>query len=198
MLEQPRPHVRNDTSRQPRIPTLVPDRNDRGDDAGGREDAEDLVQRLKILFAERVVDQEFQAQRHDDVEQGLDHDAEADEQHQPLVVGQERLDKTVDRGERAGGFLGGEDDEVLVIIIVVKLKLVVVIFFVIAGWRAGRLRPICRDNRGGTGRSSPGRELLRELRIVRRRGILIIRRRRLWRHETNRCCTAGMTANRTR
>jgi len=42
------------------------------------------------------------------------------------------------------------------------------------------------------------RELLLELRIGRRRGIPVIRRRRLWRHETNRCCTAGMTANRTR
>src|SRR2546430_9137496 len=42
-----------------------PDRNDRGDDAGGREHAEDLVERLKILFAERIVDQEFQAERHE-------------------------------------------------------------------------------------------------------------------------------------
>ena len=76
VLEQPRPHVGNDARRQPRIPALVPDRDDRGDDAGDREHAEDLVERLEILLAERVVDQEFQAERHDDVEQRLDENAE--------------------------------------------------------------------------------------------------------------------------
>ena len=76
VLEQPRPHVGNDAGREPRIPALVPDRDDRGDDAGDREHAEDLVERLEILLAERVVDQEFQAERHDDVEQRLDEDAE--------------------------------------------------------------------------------------------------------------------------
>ena len=86
MLEQVGPHVGNDAGRQPRIPALIPDRDDRGDDAGDREHAEDHVERLEILFAERVVDQEFQAQRHDDVEQRLDQDAEADERQQLPVV----------------------------------------------------------------------------------------------------------------
>ena len=116
-----------------------------------------------------------------------------DEGEQLPVIAQIRPDEAVDRGHRAGGFLGGEDDEILVIIIVVELQLVVLVVLVIVGGRAGRLAAGWRS-----GRDSPERELLRELRIVRRRGILIIRRRRLWRHETNRCCTAGMTANRTR
>ena len=89
MLEQPRPHVRNQRGGEPRVPALVPDRDDRGDDAGDREHAEDLEQRLKVLLAERIVDQEFQAQRHDDVEQRLDQDAEADEGQELLVVVQD-------------------------------------------------------------------------------------------------------------
>jgi hypothetical protein len=79
VVEQPCAHIRDDAGREPRVPQLVPDRDDRGDDAGGREHAEDLVERLKVLLAERVVDQEFEAERHDDVEQRLDEDAEADE-----------------------------------------------------------------------------------------------------------------------
>ena len=78
MLEQPQPHVRNQRRRELGVPSLVPDRDDRGEDAGDRQHRENLDQRLEILFAERVVDQEFQAQRHDDVEQRLDQDAEAD------------------------------------------------------------------------------------------------------------------------
>ena len=54
-------------------------RGDRGEDAGDREHAEDLVQRLEVLLAERVVDQVLQAERHDDVEQRLDDDAERHE-----------------------------------------------------------------------------------------------------------------------
>ena len=123
MVEQARAHVGDERRREPRVPALVPDRDDRGDDAGGREHAEDLVERLEILLAERVVDQEFQAQRHDDVEQRLDQDAEADEGQHLLVVRQIRLDEAVDRRERAGGFPGGEDDEILVIV-VVELELV--------------------------------------------------------------------------
>ena len=139
MLEQPRPHVGNDARRQPRIPSLVPDRDDRGDDAGDREHAEDLVERLEILFAERVVDQEFQAERHDDVEQRLDQNAEGDERHQLLVIAQIRPDEAVDRRQRAGGFLGGEDDEILVVIIVVELQLVVLVVLSSSAGRAGRL-----------------------------------------------------------
>ncbi|MGY4333929.1 hypothetical protein ACVWWG_008346 [Bradyrhizobium sp. LB7.2] len=79
MLEQPFADVGDDAGREPRIPALVPDRDDRGEDAGDREHAEDLVQRLEILLAERIVDQELQAERHDDVEQRLDEDAERHE-----------------------------------------------------------------------------------------------------------------------
>jgi hypothetical protein len=128
------------------------------------------------------------------VEQRLDQNAETDEDQELLVVDQDRLDEAVDRRERAGGFLGGKDDEILVVIIVVELQLVVlIIFVVIVGRRAGRLAAGNRARRTGS-----DRKLLLKLRIVRRRGIPVIRRRRLWRHETNRCCTAGMTANRTR
>ena len=75
---------------------------------------------LEILLAERIVDQEFQAERHDHVEQRLDQHAEADQRQHLLVVLQERPDETVDRRERAGGFLGGEDDEVLVLLVVLE------------------------------------------------------------------------------
>ena len=93
MAEQARPHVGDEGCRELGVPSLVPYRDDRGDDAGYREHAEDHVEGLEILFAERVVDQELQAQRHDDVEQRLDHDADADEyQHFP-VVPQKRLDE---------------------------------------------------------------------------------------------------------
>ena len=62
-----------------------------------------LIERLEILFAERVVDQEFQAERHDDVEQRLDQHADADEGQHLLVVAQERPDEALDRRQRAGG-----------------------------------------------------------------------------------------------
>ena len=52
-----------------------------------------LVQRLKILLAERVVDQEFQAERHDDVEQRLDQHAEADKRQDAACVRQKRIEK---------------------------------------------------------------------------------------------------------
>ena len=135
MLEQTRPHVGNDGRREPGVPSLVPYRDDRSDDAGNREHAEDDVECLEILFAERIVDQEFQAQRHDDVEQRLDHDADADEHQHFLVILQKWLDERIDRGKRAGGFLGGKDDEILVIL-VVDLELVI---FVIGLGRLGGL-----------------------------------------------------------
>src|SRR6185295_3272992 len=191
VLEQLVPYVGNDRRRQPRIPALIPDRDDRGDDAGDREHAEDLVERLKVLLAERVVDQEFQAQRHDDVEQRLDENAEGHEGEQLAVIAQIRPNEAVNGGHRTGGFLGGEDDEVLVIIIVVELQFVLFVVLVIVGGDAGGLA-------AGKRRDCLQHELLRQLGIVRRHGILIIRRRRLGRHETNRYCTAGMTANRTR
>ena len=84
-------------------------------------------------------------------------DAEADEGQQLLVIGEVRLDEAIDRGERAGGFLGGEDDEVLVILIVVELQLVVLVFVVviIGGRRGSRLA--AGDLADGSGLS---RELL--------------------------------------
>jgi hypothetical protein len=79
MLEQALADIGDDAGSQPGVPALVPDRHDRGEDAGDREHAEDLVERLEILLAERVVDQVLQAERHDDVEQRLDADAERHE-----------------------------------------------------------------------------------------------------------------------
>ena len=118
MAEYAGPHVGDDGGGKSGVPALVPYRDDRGDDAGGREHAEDHVEGLEILFAERVVDQELQAQRHDDVEQRLDHDADADEHQHLLVVLQERLDERKDRRHRPGGFLGGKNDEILIVLIV--------------------------------------------------------------------------------
>ena len=118
MAEQARAHVGNKGCRQPGVPSLVPYRDDRGDDAGCREHPEDHVERLEILLAERIVDQEFEAQRHDDVEQRLDHDADADEDHHFPVVLQKRLDERIDRRKRARGFLRGIDDEILIIVVV--------------------------------------------------------------------------------
>ena len=57
-----------------------------------------------------------------------------------------RPDEAVDRGQCAGGFLGGEDDEVLVIIIVVEFQLVLFVVLVIVRSRAGRLA----TSRGGS------------------------------------------------
>ena len=64
------------------------------------------------------------------------------------------------------------------------MRAVLFVIIVIVRRDAGRLAASRRH----------GGELLCELSIVRRRGILIIRRWRLGRHETNRCCTAGLTA----
>lgn len=153
MPEQTRAHVCDDGGRKPRVPSLVPDGDDRGEDAGYREHAEDYVERLEILFTERVVDQEFEAERHDDVEQRLDHHADADECHHFLVVGQERPDERIDRRHRAGGFLGGKDDEILVVL-VVDLKFVVPLFVI------GGSRLVVRS---AIRRNSPRRELLFEL-----------------------------------
>ncbi|MHC2507114.1 hypothetical protein ACVII1_002352 [Bradyrhizobium elkanii] len=85
-----------------------------------------------------------------------------------LVVRQDRSDEAKDRGERAGGFLGGEDDEVLVIIVVIELELVVrvLILFVVSrrrGW-------LC----GGGRRGRTGRGLLLQLGIVGRRSRRIV------------------------
>ena len=118
MLEQPQPHVRNQRRRELGVPSLVPDRDDRGDDSRHRQHRQNLDQRLEILLAERIVDQEFQAQRHDDIEQRLDHHAEADECQYFLVVLQERFDECIDRRQRAGGFLGGKDDEIFVVFVI--------------------------------------------------------------------------------
>ena len=164
MLEQARPHVRNQRRRQPRVPSLVPDRDDRGEDSGRRQHRENLDQRLEILFAERVVDQEFQAERHDDVEQRLHHNAEADEGQQFLVVLQERLDERINCRQRAGGFLGGEDDEVLIVLFVFKLEPVLLLVVLVIR----RSRPV-------GGEVGFRRELLIERRvswIIRRRGQL--------------------------
>ena len=139
VLEQPRPHVGNERRRQPGVPSLVPDRDDRGEDSGRRQHAEDLYQRLEILFAERIVDQEFQAQRHDDIEQRLDHDAEADERQNFLVVLQKWFDEGIDRRQRAGGFLRGKDDEILIVLVLVEIELVVIFVFVIGRQRGSRL-----------------------------------------------------------
>ena len=153
VLEQPRPHVRNQRCRQLGVPPLVPDRDDRGEDSGRRQHRENLDQRLEILFAERVVDQKLQAQRHDDVEQRLDQDAEADECQYFLVVLQERFDERIDRRQRAGGFLGGIDNEILVILVVFELKLVVIVFVVVG--RRRRLVAGCSTRqRSATGFSS--------------------------------------------
>src|SRR6202043_1998977 len=130
MLEQVLAHVRNQRCRQLGVPSLVPDRDDRGEDAGGRQYRQNLDQRLEILLAERIVDQEFQAQRHDDVEQRLDQDAEADECQYFLVFLQKRFDERVDRRQRAGGFFGGKDDEIL-FVLVVEFELVLLVIIVV-------------------------------------------------------------------
>ena len=147
VVEQPRAHVGDDAGRQPRVPFLVPDRDDGGENAGGGEHAEDLVQRLEVLLAERIVDQEFQAERHDDVEQRLHHDAEADERQHLLVVAEIRRDEVVDRRKRAGSFLRGKDDEVLVLLIVdLEFEFVVlVVLVVIVGGRAACRRLTSRQ-----------------------------------------------------
>jgi hypothetical protein len=74
---------------------------------------------------------EFQAERHDDVEQRLDDDADADECQYFLVIDEIGFDERPDRGQRAGGFLGGKDDEILVIFFV--LEFVVVLVGIVGG-----------------------------------------------------------------
>ncbi|HZC97276.1 MAG TPA: hypothetical protein VE267_14325, partial [Bradyrhizobium sp.] len=66
------------------------------------------------------------------------------------------------------------NDEILVIIIVEPQPVVLIIFFIIIAWRRGRFA-----GANGTSGISSRRELLRELRIFRGRGIPIIRRRGL-------------------
>ncbi len=161
MLEDARPDVGDDARRESRIPALVPDRDDRGDDPGDREHAEDLVERLKVLLAERIVDQELQAKRHDDVEQRLDQHAEGHEGERLAVIGEQWPDEAEDRGERAGGFLGGEDNEILVVVIVIQLVVLALLIVVIVSRRhAGLRRPRRRR------RTSHGSGLLLELGIV--------------------------------
>jgi hypothetical protein len=94
---------------------------------------------------------------------------------------------------RNGGFLGGEDNEILVVFIAIGLKLVVFAFIVpiVIGSRSGRLA-IPGDGH----RLNPSLALLFEIGTLLSGRIPIIRGGRLWRHETNRCCTAGMTADR--
>ncbi len=145
VLEQLYPDIRDQRSRQLGVPSLVPDRDDRGEHSRDRQHRENFDEGLEILLAERVVDQEFQAERHDDIEQRLDHDAEPDECQYFLVVLQERFDEGVDRRQRAGGFLGGEDDEVLVLFVIVEIKLVIILFVFIVVIGRGRERLVA-DN----------------------------------------------------
>ena len=198
VLEQPHAHVRNQRGRELGVPSLVPDRDDRGEDSRHRQHRENLDQRLEIFFAERIVDQEFQAQRHDDVEQRLDQDAEADECQDLLVVLQERFDERIDRRQRAGGFLRGKDDEVLVVLVVFEIKFVVIISSSSSSARRRRGR-LAADHaiRSAGAHAQASSSGSRRSGIIRGSGGQIIRRWRLGRHETNRCCTAGMTAKST-
>jgi len=130
MLKNALPDVRYQRSRELGVPSLVPDRDDRGEDAGHRQHRQDRDQRLEILLAQRVIDQVFQAERHEDVEQRLDHHTEADERQHFLVVLQEWANEAIDRRQRAGGLARGEDDEFLVVIVIVDFQLVVVVILV--------------------------------------------------------------------
>ena len=78
---------------------------------------------MEILFAERVVDQEFETERHNDVEQRLDHKAYADIGDHPPVIAEERPDEADDGRHRAGGLARGKDDEILVIVVVIHHRL---------------------------------------------------------------------------
>src|SRR5262249_20828952 len=93
------------------------------------------VEGLEILLPERVVDQELEAERHDDVEQRLDEDAEADENQDRLVAREERFDEAIDGRERAGGFLRGKDDEVLILLIVLQFRRLVLFLLRLGGRR---------------------------------------------------------------
>src|SRR4051794_25811626 len=122
MLEQPRAHVGDDASCKTRVPPLVPDRHDRGENASRCKYAKNGIERLEVLFAERVIDQELQAQRHDDVEQGLDQNSEANECQQPFVGPEEWPDEAIDGREGASRFPCTKDNEILVILIVLDLE----------------------------------------------------------------------------
>ena len=113
--------IGDDAGRRACIPKLVPDRDDRGENARHRQHDQDAIKCLQILFVQRVVDQELQAQRHDDVEQGFDQKAEADDRNPLLVVLEERQRKTVDGRERPGSLARGEDDQILIVVIVVDV-----------------------------------------------------------------------------
>ncbi len=154
VLEHPRPHVGNQRCRQLGVPPLVPDRDDRGEDSGRRQHRQNLDQRLEILLAERIVDQELQAQRHDDIEQRLDQDAEADKCQYLLVVLQERFDERIDRRQRAGGFLGGKDDEILIVLVVIELKLVIIFVVIVIIGRRRRLVAGTARSRGSASANS--------------------------------------------
>ena len=120
MIEQPGADVGDHRRAQTRIPELVPDRYDRGENACGRQHNEDYIERVEVFLPERVVDQVFQAERHDDVEQRLDEQPDADEHKPALVVAHQRPCETIDRDECARGFARGKGDEVLVVVIVVE------------------------------------------------------------------------------
>ena len=147
MLEQPQAHVGNQRRRKSRVPSFVPDRDDRGEDPRPRQNGQNLDQRLEILLAERIVDQEFQAQRHNDIEQRLDHDAEADECQYFPVVPEEGFDERIDRRQRSGGFPGGKDDEILIVLVILNIQFIIVVIFIAARRRRGHLiadSAVCR------------------------------------------------------
>ena len=151
---------------------------------------QDPVQRLEILLAERVVDQEFQAERHDDVEQRLDHDAETDEGQHLLVVGQQRLDeaKTVASAPAAS----------------LAMKTTRSSSSSSSSSRASTSSSSSSSSSSDGGGSLPAsgrtcptgvssRASFRARGLSYRRGDSgLSEEGRLWRHETNRCCTAGM------
>ena len=119
------------------------------------------------------------------IEQRLDHDAEANECQDFLVILQERFDERIDRRQRAGGLLGGKDDEVLILLVIVQLDIVVFLVVVIIIIRRRRRRLIAADaTGGGSGRGKLVVEFGRN-RIVRGSGDPVIRRWKLGRHETN-------------
>ncbi len=99
----------------------LPNRDDGCDDSGSRQHGEDGIERLKIFFAECVVDQVFQAERHDDVEQRLHEQSDADENEPRPVLPHMRPGKAPNGRERAGRLTRRIDDEILVVVIVVDV-----------------------------------------------------------------------------
>ena len=153
MIEQSCADVGDDVRRRARIPQFIPDGDDRGEDAGHRQHDQDAIERLQVLFVQRIVDQELQAQRHDDVEQRLDQQAEADDRKPLLVVLQERQREAIDGRKCARRLARGEDDQILVVVIVVDVgdrRLAV-------GARP-RASPDRRISRQGSGLPSDSRE----------------------------------------